>query len=196
MPAANCRFWSGWLRFTTSSKPFHPFIDGNGRVGRLLLPLLLCSEEVLPHPLLYLSEFFERHRRRYYELLLAVSRDGAWNEWVEFFLVGVAAQARDASERAVHLQELRDKLHQKFHTARSSALLLKLIDELFRSPYLTFSRAQRILGLSPRGAGLNVLKLVDAGVLRRVPKPERPVFFVARQILDAISTPATDEGPG
>jgi len=172
----------------------HPFIDGNGRVGRLLLTLLLCTEEALPHPLLYLSEFFERHRRDYHDLLLQVSRQGAWNDWIDFFLVGVSEQARDASARAVKLQDLRTRLHEKFHAARSPALLLKLIDELFTSPYITFGRAQRVLGITPRGAGLNVLKLEDAGVLRRVPKTSRPILFVAPKILELISAPASQSG--
>jgi cell filamentation protein, protein adenylyltransferase len=170
----------------------HPFIDGNGRVGRLLISLLLCTEGVLPHPLLYLSEYFESHRRQYYELLLAVSKEGAWNDWLNFFLAGVAGQARDASARAGQLQDLRARLHQKFHTARSPAFLLKLIDELFVSPFITYGRARRILDSSPRGAALNVVKLVDAGILKQVPNTSHPTVFVAKQILDAISTPARE----
>ena len=74
----------------------HPFLDGNGRIGRLLLTLLLSSENVLPQPMLYLSAFFERNRDEYYRRLLAVSRDGQWLEWISFFLRGVAEQSRDA----------------------------------------------------------------------------------------------------
>jgi Fic family protein len=165
----------------------HPFIDGNGRVGRLLIALLLCTEGALPHPLLYLSEFFERYRREYYQLLLEISRNGNWNEWIRFFLTGVARQSRDSSARVIRLQRLRSKLHAHFQSARSSALLLKLIDELFRSPYLTYRRARSILGLTPRGAGLNLDKLVAAGVLTQVRGRSRPAIFVARQILHAIA---------
>lgn len=168
----------------------HPFIDGNGRVGRLLLALLLCTENLLPHPLLYLSEYFERHRRRYYELLLAVTREGAWTEWLDFFLVGVAQQARDASARAARLQELRQRLQERLHGRQASAALFKLIDQLFVTPYLTFARARRILGMTPRGAMLNVRKLEEAGIVRPVPKSSRPVVFVARQILEVLSSPA------
>lgn len=70
----------------------HPFLDGNGRIGRLLITLLLCAEGLLPQPLLYLSAFFERHRPDYYRLLLAVSQEGRWVDWVSFFLDGVAQQ--------------------------------------------------------------------------------------------------------
>jgi Fic family protein len=168
----------------------HPFIDGNGRVGRLLLALLLCTDEILPHPLLYLSEFFEKHRRRYYELLLAVSRDGAWNDWFDFFLTGVAVQARDASARAIGLQNLRRKLQEKFQNARSSALLLKLIDHLFETPFISIPGAQRVLRLTPRGAALNVAKLVNAGILKKVSGSSHPALFVAPEILEAFSSPA------
>lgn len=165
----------------------HPFIDGNGRVGRLLLTLLLCTEGVLPLPLLYLSEYFERHRRHYYELLLGVTRDGAWKEWLDFFLNGVAEQARDASSRVAQLDDLRRDLQQMVHTKHAPASLFKLIDELFVSPYMTFARAQRTLKMSPRGAALNVRKLEQAGILRRVPGSTRPTMFVARRILDVLS---------
>src|SRR5438093_2787845 len=73
----------------------HPFLDGNGRIGRLLLTLLLNSENVLPQPLLYLSAYFERNRNEYYRRLLAVSQNGEWIEWLSFFLRGIAEQSRD-----------------------------------------------------------------------------------------------------
>jgi Fic family protein len=168
----------------------HPFIDGNGRVGRLLLSLLLCTEQVLSLPLLYLSEYFEQHRRHYYELLLAVTRDGAWSEWLDFFLHGVTQQARDASSRASQLEDLRKRLQAKFHAKHASSAVFKLIDELFVSPYLSFSRAQSVLEMTPRGAALNVLKLEEGGILRRVPRSSRPTLFVAQQILDVLSAPA------
>src|SRR5262249_28954286 len=84
----------------------HPFNDGNGRVGRLLITLMLCERQVLPQPLLYLSAFFEQHRDDYYDHLLNVSRRAAWNEWIGFFARGVAEQARDAVTRVQRLQDL------------------------------------------------------------------------------------------
>jgi Fic family protein len=84
----------------------HPFLDGNGRIGRLLISLLLAHWNLLPLPLLYLSAFFERNRQQYYDLLLAVSERGACSDWVSFFLRGVLAQATDANRRAKRLQDL------------------------------------------------------------------------------------------
>ena len=83
----------------------HPFLDGNGRIGRLLISLLLADWNLLPLPLLYLSAYFERRRQDYYNLLLGVSERGAWHEWVMFFLRGVAEQAVDANNRAKRLQD-------------------------------------------------------------------------------------------
>jgi Fic family protein len=78
----------------------HPFLDGNGRIGRLLIVLLLCSENVLSQPLLYLSDYFERHRNEYYGHLLEVSRAGNWEGWISFFLRGIAEQTRDSIARS------------------------------------------------------------------------------------------------
>jgi Fic family protein len=144
----------------------HPFLDGNGRIGRLLVSLLLVHWKLLPLPLLYLSAFFERDRDLYYGRLLATSRDGAWREWILYFLGGVAIQARDATERAKRLQDLQQAWRSKVTQARSSALLLKLVDSLFRSPVLTIPRAASLLDLSYPAAKSNVDKLIEAGVLR------------------------------
>jgi Fic family protein len=100
----------------------HPFTDGNGRLGRLLITLLLCQRKRLPQPLLYLSAFFERHDQEYKGHLLEVSRRAAWHEWISFFARGVAEQARDAAARAGRLLELGKEFRQRVagmsHSAR------------------------------------------------------------------------------
>ncbi|MEN9573390.1 MAG: hypothetical protein RL514_1245 [Verrucomicrobiota bacterium] len=162
----------------------HPFLDGNGRIGRSLLILLLCAEKVLPQPMLYLSAYFERNRQEYYRLLLAVSREGCWQEWVRFFLRGVAEQARDAINRSEKLLALWQAYRGKLQSARSSALLLKLVDGLFDRPFLSFVKAEKSLGVTFRAAQLNVLKLVDAGILRE--RGEGRIYgriFVAHEIM-------------
>lgn len=146
----------------------HPFRDGNGRIGRLLITLLLCVEGILPLPLLYLSAFFERHRDEYYRRLLAVSQRADWDGWITFFLNGVNQQATDAILRANRLFDLRNRYHKKVHSARSSSLLLKLVDSLFESPYTTATQAQKLLGVTWRAAQNNVDKLVKFGILREV----------------------------
>jgi Fic family protein len=137
----------------------HPFRDGNGRIGRLLISLLLISWNLLPQPLLYLSAFFERNRADYYDLLFAVSERAAWNEWLMFFLRGVAEQSRDAIIRAKQLQDIQ-QWRQQLTQARSSALLLRLADSLFEMPILTIPQACKLLGVTYPSAQRIVRKLV------------------------------------
>ena len=161
----------------------HPFLDGNGRIGRLLIVLLLCAEKVLPQPMLYLSAYLERYRAEYYRLLLAVSQDGRWNEWVSFFLRGIAEQSRDAVQRSEKLLGLWQQYRRKLQSARSSALLLKLVDELFHRPMLTFGQARDVLQITFRSAQSNVQKLVHAGILEEMPGRSYGRIFIAREVL-------------
>jgi Fic family protein len=163
----------------------HPFLDGNGRVGRLLITLLLHTERLLDQPLLYLSAFFEQHRDEYYEHLLAVSQRGAWSEWVEFFLRAVHEQAVDAAERANRLLSLRDEYRERMTAARQSALLLAMIDHLFQSPAATIAGVARDLGVTYASAKQNVEKLVAAHILEPLSEA-RNRAYMAREILALI----------
>ncbi len=147
----------------------HPFEDGNGRVGRLLIPFLLCEKNLLPQPLLYLSSYFEKHRDAYEDHLLDVSRVGAWQEWVQYFLRGVAVQSRDAIRRAQRLFNLWGRYREALQSARSSALLLALVDRLFSQPALTVPLAKTHLHVTYAAAKNNVAKLVTAGILKEIP---------------------------
>lgn len=164
----------------------HPFLDGNGRIGRLLIALLLRTEGLLEQPLLYVSAFFDENRDDYDRRLLAVSQRGEWEEWVAFFLRAVEEKARDASQRAAALLDLRQDFRQSLERARASALLLTLVDALFESPVLTVPRAARRLGVTHRAATLNVRKLVDAGILEALPGRERNRLFVCRRALETL----------
>jgi len=164
----------------------HPFLDGNGRIGRLLISLLLCEWKLLPSPLLYLSVFFERHRQDYYDRLLAVSQKGEWESWVRFFLSGVTEQSIDAVRRAARIGALRDAYHANLQRARSSALLLKLVDELFHHPAITVPGAARQLKVTQRAASQNIVKLVRAGILAEATGRARNRIFVADGIIRAI----------
>lgn len=165
----------------------HPFLDGNGRIGRLLISLLLVSWNLLPSPLLYLSAYFERHRQDYYELLLGVSSLGAWEEWIRFFLLGVAEQAADAVRRAQRLQDLKEDWRHRLTRAQASTLLLALADALFEYPVVTIPQAQRILGVTYRTAQLNVAKLVDAGILAQIGNVSYGKVFFAKDIIEIIN---------
>jgi Fic family protein len=164
----------------------HPFLDGNGRIGRLLLTLLLCREKLLPQPLLYLSAFFERNRQDYYRLLLSVSQAGNWIEWIRYFLRGIAEQSRDVVKRAHRLMELRETYRTKLQEARASALLLQLVDQLFSVPAITIAGLTKSLKVTARSAQLNVDKLIAAGILREVTGRERNRIFAAPEIIGVV----------
>lgn len=164
----------------------HPFIDGNGRVGRLLIVLLLSDWGLLPDPLLDLSAYLEPRRDEYYARLLAVSTDGDWHGWLRFFLTAVERQATDAVSRAQRLQTLRDEYRASFATARSSALLGVLTDALFERPALTIPHAAKLLDVTHRTARLNIGKLVDAGILVEVGQRPRNKLFLATGVLRAV----------
>lgn len=164
----------------------HPFLDGNGRVGRLLVVLLLVEWGLLPGAVLDLSAYIEPRRDRYYDALLAVSTDGDWPGWYAFMLEVFEHQALDAARRARRLQDLRDDYRQRVAASRSSGLLPVLVDELFRVPAMTIARACALLEVTHRAATQNVEKLVDAGILVELPGPGRRRTFVAAEVLRAV----------
>lgn len=164
----------------------HPFYDGNGRIGRLLITLMLCIERVLPEPLLYLSAYFEKHRSEYYAGLLGVSQRGAWSEWITFFLRGVAESAMDAVERAARLSALREDYRRRLARARASAHPLSLADHLFAFPAISVTQAAKMLNVTHRAAQLNVNKLVAAGIVREATGRKRNRVYIAPEIVKAV----------
>lgn len=161
----------------------HPFRDGNGRVGRLLIALSLVACGLIRDPLLYMSAYFERRRGEYGDRMLAVSTSADWDGWIRFFLAGVAESARDGLRQTVGLLELRDRYQAQFQAARSSALLLKLVDHLFHRPSVTIADVVRVLGVTFPSASASVRKLVAAGVLEEATGRKRDQVFVATEIV-------------
>ncbi len=161
----------------------HPFLDGNGRIGRLLITMLLSTEGLLSQPLLYLSAFFEKNRPEYYRRLLAVSQRGEWNEWLLFFLRGVAEQSSDAVARARRLQALWQRYRETLQSARTSVLLLRLLDRLFADPAISVSQAAQELGVTPRAAQQNIDRLVGEGIVAEATGRQRNRVYVAVEIL-------------
>lgn len=165
----------------------HPFLDGNGRLGRMLIVLLLCAWGILPQPLLYLSAYFEAHRKFYYDTLQAVSTKGAWNDWFLFFLKGIESQSRDAVARAKRLLDLQKDYHEKY--GRSSGTGFRLIDLLFESPVITIPQASKYLGVSYQAAHKHVKELKKAGILRETGDRVRNRLYFAREVLGAVEKP-------
>jgi Fic family protein len=143
----------------------HPFCDGNGRIGRLMISLLLAAWKILPQPLLYLSAYFERKADEYRRLLWRVSSQNDWAAWTKFFLRGVCAEAEDATNRAKAVLNLREEYRQQLQRRKGSTNAFSLVDLLFKSPFITVTEAANALEISYPSAKENVEKLVDAGVL-------------------------------
>jgi Fic family protein len=167
----------------------HPFEDGNGRIGRLMLPLLLCEIKLLSHPLLHLSAYFERYREEYYDHLLRVSQSGQWQEWIQFFLRAVCDQAEEAAQRSRALLELRQQFQETIRAKRASALAARLVDYLFRSPAMTVPFAKNLLKVTYPSANLTVQRLVQAGILSEVSGQKRNRVWLAPGILQLLSPP-------
>lgn len=146
----------------------HPFADGNGRVGRMLITLMLMDNGTLPQPLLYMSPYLERHKDRYIDLMYAVSRDGAWEEWVAFFLDAVTASAEETIAVVERLQDLQRDYRERFQTARRSALMLRIIDLAFERPVRSVSDFAEALGVTYGGAQNNLRELIAQGVAEEV----------------------------
>ncbi len=162
----------------------HPFEDGNGRIGRLLIPLLLCERGVLSEPLLYLSAYFDRHSKKYADLLLQVSQKNAWLDWIQFFLRGVAEQSQDAQIRCGKLLQLWQEYRNRIQKVNAPALGLKLVDHLFTQPLVTVPIAQSLLGLKTyQGAKKNLDKLVTEKILREGRTVQGTRYYVADKIL-------------
>lgn len=165
----------------------HPFEDGNGRIGRLLIVLLLAAYGLLDQPLLYLSAAFERQRDDYYRRLLDVSQRGAWQEWIAFFLNATIAEARDAIHRSRRLLELRENWRTSLQQEGFAASVLVLVDSLFQTPVISIPQAKSVLNMSFRGAKLNVEKLQAKGYLSEVTGQQRNRVYLAKPISDILS---------
>ncbi len=172
----------------------HPFLDGNGRVGRLLITLLLCAWDLLPSPLLYLSPYFETHRAQYYARLRAVTSQGAWGAWLLFFLKGVAVQAKDAVIRIKRLQAIRERYRALLQGTRASARLLQAIDLLFEKPVLQTRQVQTALNLTNFVTAQRYLdKLREAGIVREITGKSRNRVYKAEEILAVLEQPTLEE---
>jgi Fic family protein len=171
----------------------HPFLDGNGRIGRLLITLMLIERDLLPEPLLYLSAYFERHRGAYYDHLLAVSQKGEWEEWLLFFLRGVSVEARDASRRAGKLFDLRETYRERFQREGARGNLLKAVNHLFANPVTSIRELAQVLGVSFEAARRLVGSLEERGVLEEITGRRRNRVYAAREILQALQGPLENE---
>lgn len=167
----------------------HPFLDGNGRIGRLLITFLLCHEGVLQQPLLYLSLYLKQHRKEYYELLQRVRTEGAWDEWLEFFFAGVATTADQAADTARRILRLFQENEKRLVTAGVTASVLRVHTLLQRHPMLTVNRALSLMEEAPSFATVNTAfgKLERLGIVTEQTSNPRYRVFAYKKYLAILS---------
>jgi Fic family protein len=166
----------------------HPFLDGNGRVGRLLITLLLMQRGVLPLPLLYLSAFFEATRRDYYDSLRAVTERSAWEDWLLYFFNGVARQSEDALSRAERINQQLDQWR-KHVSGTGTGVALRLLDLLGTNPFITVRKAEAQLGVAFNTAATALRRLVGLRIVNQVGDARRDRVFCAQALLDILEEP-------
>lgn len=164
----------------------HPFVDGNGRLGRLLMSLFLIERGVLSAPLLYLSAYLEANRTEYYEVLMSGRLSGDLTPWLLHFLTGVETQARDAAQRADRLVALQADYRRRLGRSRS-AVAHAIVDDLLSTVYITIPLVAKRTGVTYPAAKAAVDDLVSVGILRDAGIDDRPRAFYAREVLDVIA---------
>ncbi len=167
----------------------HPFLDGNGRIGRLLITLFLIERGTLPTPLLYLSAFFEATRAEYYARLLAVTKQGDWEGWLHYFLYGVARQAEDALSRITRLNTILNGWRNLLST-KNNELPLKLIAALAVNPYLTITQSATTFGVSYTTMQRAIEKLQAHNIVQETSQGKRNRVYCARELLIILEEPA------
>lgn len=167
----------------------HPFLDGNGRVGRLLITLFLIERQILPTPLLYLSAFFEAARRDYYDGLRGVSERGAWNDWLEYFLLGVARMSEDALSRAARMNA-RIADWQRQVAGDSTNAPSRVVELLAANPFITVKGAAGKLGVAFTTGQRAIERLEQLGIVQRTNQAKRDRVYCAKALLDILEEPA------
>jgi len=169
----------------TQFENIHPFLDGNGRIGRLLITFYLCQQKVLHKPLLYLSEFFKKYRQEYYDRLNAFHKKDDVERWLKFFLEGIAITAEQAVETSRKILELREKDLQKISTlGRSTPKASLLLNSLFHTPLVKIKGVEKIAGLKNPNALALVNKMVKLGILKEITGRKRNKVFSYQKYIE------------
>ena len=164
----------------------HPFCDGNGRIGRSLISVYLCKKKKIIKPLLYISEFFEKYRLNYNELLLKTGQTGKFEEWIKFFLKAIEVQSEDALLRAHKLLLLRESYRKQIQNETQTSEILNIIDYLFSNPFVTVSKAGKVSAVTYPTAKRYIDKLIKYGILKETKHLQRERTYVAHEIYEII----------
>ena len=167
----------------------HPFLDGNGRVGRLLITLFLIEQRILPTPLLYLSAFFEASRSDYYASLRGVSEKGAWADWLEYFLLGIARMSEDALSRATRLNDILAGWRTEM-AGESTKTPLRVVEMLSANPFLTINSVAANLKVSFTTVQRAIERLERANIVRQTSDAKRNRVWCANALLEILEEPA------
>ncbi|MFN0116886.1 MAG: Fic family protein [Elusimicrobiota bacterium] len=170
----------------------HPFLDGNGRVGRLLISLFLSERKILPAPFLYLSAFFEATRRDYYRHLFEVSTKGDWNSWLLYFLNGIARQSEDSLRRAQKINTLISE-YKKTALSQNQEKIINSIEMLAVNPYLTVKSLAKYLNAAFTTAQRTIDKLEKMKIVALVDGKKRNRVYCATEILRVLEMPFTPQ---
>ncbi len=166
----------------------HPFLDGNGRIGRILIPLFLYNKGLLSKPMFYLSSYFESNREEYYRRLKGISEKGQWDEWIEFFLIAVHNQAESNSIKVKAILNLYEKMKIELPKIANSSYSTQAIDALFKNPYITSSQFQKIAN-TPKYTTHKILNVLHKyEFLKEIRKStgRKPGIYVFSELLDII----------
>ena len=166
----------------------HPFLDGNGRMGRLLITFWLCQQEILSKPLLYLSYYFKENRSEYYDRLMDVRKKGEWENWVKFFLRGVAEVADEATTSAKAILKIKDEVSKKLYSMdNGNSNYQRLLDYLFEQPFIKRSDVEKMLGVSNPTAGNIIETFCQMGILQDcTPQKSRNKLYAFAEYLDIL----------
>ncbi|MGB2697658.1 MAG: Fic family protein [Candidatus Zixiibacteriota bacterium] len=197
--------WEKYLHSNSSEPPLiqcalmhyqfeaiHPFLDGNGRIGRLLITFFLCERGYLTQPLLYLSAFFDKFRDGYYSRLLAISQRGDWRGWIQFFLRGMVTQCKHALSDAKKILDL----HTEYQNALESTKKIpetahRLVDEIFQNPVISISGLSRRWNLPFNSVKGGVLRLINIGILQEATKRKRNKLYIAPRLMNLLTATET-----
>ena len=164
----------------------HPFLDGNGRIGRLVIPLFLCERGLLPSPILYVSEFFESNRSEYIEALRGVDTNAEWIHWIRFFLRAIEVQALRTQGSVLEIMNLYEELKEQV-TRFGSVYGSNMLDALFVRPVVNYRYLKSQLGASPQTIYNLIDKFKEADILYQVPGRERNRIFVFTRLLSLLT---------
>lgn len=167
----------------------HPFLDGNGRIGRLLIILLLIEQKMIPSPFLYISAFFEATRDEYYKQLYNVSAKGTWHEWLIYFLNGIAIQSEDVLSRAERINELLNIWKMKV-TNKTSQIPVKIVQHFAVNPYLTTKKIAEELNIAYSTAQRSIQKLEATNIIKQINEKKRDKIYCATEILAILEEPS------